>query len=164
MQERDLIRTGEAARILGCSRQHIVDLCDEGKLAFQTTGVHRRIRRADVEARSAAEAPRREHLRALWLGRVIAGRIALDPQSALAKARWNLEHYRRIHAGSSTVRWLDEWSRVLDQGPDEVMRVLTAETPYARDLRQNSPFAGILSPHERAAVLTAFQRWWGRRA
>lgn len=47
----DLIRTGEAAQILGCSRQHVVDLCNEGKLPVKREGgSHRYIRRSDVLA------------------------------------------------------------------------------------------------------------------
>jgi hypothetical protein len=32
--------------------------------------------------------------------------------------------------------------------------VLGADTPHARDLRQNSPFAGLLSEAERRKILT----------
>ena len=45
----ELLTTGEAAKILNSSRQHVVDLCDRGDLSFTTTGRHRRVRRADVE-------------------------------------------------------------------------------------------------------------------
>lgn len=160
----ELIRTGEVARLLGCSRQHVVDLCNEGKLAFRSTGVHRRIRREDVEAYRDAQAPRREVLRSLWLSRVIAAKIARDPERVLEHARRNLERFERVHTGTSTMRWLDEWRQVLDSGADEVMRVLTSETPHARDMRQNSPFAGVLSDAERSSVLASFRRWWDQRA
>ncbi|MFC9443300.1 helix-turn-helix domain-containing protein, partial [Brevibacterium sp. NPDC056947] len=40
--------TGEVAKILGVSRQHIVDLCERGDLPFTKVGTHRRIRRADL--------------------------------------------------------------------------------------------------------------------
>ncbi|UAB96987.1 helix-turn-helix domain-containing protein [Dactylosporangium vinaceum] len=35
--------------MLHCSRQHVVDLCSNGTLAFVRAGTHRRIRRDDVE-------------------------------------------------------------------------------------------------------------------
>ena len=44
----DLLTTGQAARLLGTSRQHVVDLCTSGRLAFQVVGTHRRVRRGDV--------------------------------------------------------------------------------------------------------------------
>jgi len=47
-QQADLMSTGEAARLLGCSRQHVVDLCVRGVLPFVSVGSHRRVRRTDV--------------------------------------------------------------------------------------------------------------------
>ena len=38
------------------------------------------------------------------------------------------------------------------------MEVLTSTSGVARELRQNSPFAGLLSESERLAVLESFQR------
>ncbi|RUP04163.1 MAG: DNA-binding protein, partial [Mycobacterium sp.] len=38
-----LCTTGEVARRLGVSRQHIVDLCDQGALPCVMVGSHRRI-------------------------------------------------------------------------------------------------------------------------
>ena len=46
----DLLTTGEAAKLLNSSRQHVVDLCDRGELPFTTLGTHRRVQRRDVEA------------------------------------------------------------------------------------------------------------------
>jgi hypothetical protein len=38
------------------------------------------------------------------------------------------------------------------------MEVLTSPTPWAREMRQNSPFAGVLDEADRVAVLEAFRR------
>jgi excisionase family DNA binding protein len=38
-----LLSTGEAAKILNSSRQHVIDLCDRGELPFVTIGTHRRV-------------------------------------------------------------------------------------------------------------------------
>lgn len=37
------------------------------------------------------------------------------------------------------------------------MEVLTSTTQYAREMRQNSPFGGVLTPAERERVLAAFR-------
>lgn len=162
----ELLTTGQAAELLGCSRQHVVDLCDEGKLDHQSTGKHRRVRQQDIEAylQRLSARPRREALRSLWLNRAVAGKIARDPEGVLAKARQNLRRFRRIHARGTALPWLDEWEHILDEGPDAVMRTLVSETPHATDLRQNSPFPGVLSERERRDVLEAFSRYWERRA
>lgn len=158
----DLLSTGKAAKLLGCSRQHVVDLCDEGKLSCQRTGVHRRVRRHDLEA-FIGRRPRREELRSLWLNRAVAGKLAQDPCRVLARARQNLERLQAIHAGATVVRWLDDWRQIIAEGPEAVMRTLTSETRHAADLRQNSPFAGVLSERERRQVLDSFTRHWERR-
>jgi hypothetical protein len=54
-------------------------------------------------------------------------------------------------------RWLEAWQAVLGGGPEAVLQTLTSQTPKAIELRQNSPFAGVLSDHERRAVLGAFR-------
>src|SRR6266540_6633326 len=108
--DRDLLTTGEAARILGTSRQHVVDLCDRGDLPFVTTGSHRRVRRSDVEAlRSRTQRLTRDQNRSLWLGYAIAGKVVADPSRVLEKARRNLARLERVHSSGASSRWLAEW-------------------------------------------------------
>ncbi len=162
----DLISTGQAAGILACSRQHVVDLCERGDLAAVSVGTHRRVRRADVEALAlvgAGATPRRrtrrpEQERSLWLHRAVVGRMVRDPGRVLDKARRNLERMDRAHPAGMSARRLARWHRIIDQGPEAVMRVLVAETEDADELRQNSPFAGVLPEAERLAVLRAVRR------
>jgi excisionase family DNA binding protein len=160
-QADDLISTGEAARLLGCSRQHVVDLCLQGVLPFVSVGSHRRIRRADVTALTRRELTRDQE-RSLWLHRVVAGRLALDPDAVLAQARKNLQHLRRVHPGGMTAQWLAEWQKILDTDQDAVFSALTSPSAHAAELRQNSPFAGVLSAQDREAALQAFRGHWRR--
>jgi hypothetical protein len=78
----------------------------------------------------------------------------------LAQARKNLEHLSRVHPGGMTAAWLDDWRMILDAGEDAVFRAVTSSAPWAVELRQNSPFAGVLRPEERAAALAAFRSHW----
>jgi excisionase family DNA binding protein len=158
-QQADLISTGEAARLLGCSRQHVVDLCVRGVLPFVSVGSHRRLRRVDVMGLMSRELTRDQE-RSLWLHRVVAGRLALDPDAVLAQAGRNLQHLRQVHPGGVTAQWLAEWQKVLDGGEDAVFSALTSSSMHAVELRQNSPFAGVLSEQERAAALEAFRNHW----
>jgi hypothetical protein len=57
-----------------------------------------------------------------------------------------------------SAQWLDAWQSVLDDGPEAVLQTLTSQTALAIELRQNSPFAGVLPEEERKAVLGAFRR------
>ena len=63
-----------------------------------------------------------------------------------------------------TVRNLVEWEEVLDEGLDAVLQVLTSPTVKAHELRQNSPFAGVLSEETRLQVLQAFITHWAQKS
>lgn len=161
MIDSELIRTGTAARILGTSRQHIVDLCNQGLLSYERSPRQRRLRRSEVEAFSSrmASHPRlnRDQRQSLWLHGAVAGRIAHDPVGTLERARRNLQRLRLAHTAGMSSRWLDGWQSILEAGPEAVLETLTAQTPQATELRQNSPFAGVLSDEERSDILTAFR-------
>jgi DNA binding domain, excisionase family len=153
----ELLSTGEAALILNTSRQHVVDLCERGDLPFVTTGSHRRVLRADVEAlRTRTQRLTRDQDRSLWLGYAIAGKLVADPLGVSNKARRNLARLEGVHSGGASSRWLTEWKKLLDGSVDRVLEALTSRTPRARELRQNSPFAGVLTEPERRRALSGF--------
>jgi excisionase family DNA binding protein len=162
MDQDELIRTGTAARILGTSRQHIVDLCNQGALTCVRAPKQRRLRRSDVEAfATGTEAHRplnRDQRQSLWLHSAVAGRVVADPLRTLQRARTNLERLRQVHTHRGSARWLDRWESQLQAGPDAVLETLTSSAPEAVELRQNSPFAGVLSDLERRQILAAFRQ------
>jgi len=157
----ELLSTGQVARLLGCSRQHVVDLCLAGALPYVSVGTHRRIHRADAE-RLAGGRLTRDQGRSLWLHRAVAGRLAMDTEPVMAAAAANLRRLRDVHPNGMTARWLDRWEDVLRAGPDAVFEALTSPTEWAIELRQNSPFAGVLTPSEREAALESFRAHWRR--
>jgi excisionase family DNA binding protein len=160
MATTDLIRTGEAAKLLGCSRQHVVDLCDEGKLpVVREGGSHRYVRRSDVLALTG-QSPTRDQEQSRWLHGAIVSHLVAQPDLVLTRARQNLDRFSKVHTGTMTEHWLDLWRDTLDSGPDQVLNVLVSDTSQARELRQNSPFAGILSKEERRRVLESFRKHW----
>ena len=164
MRADELLTTGEAAAILGCSRQHVTDLCRTGALPYRSVGTHRRIVRADLERLAGGVATKqrdvvRERLRSLWLHRAVAGRLAADPEAVLATARSNLQRARVLHPRSRPL--VDAWERILAD-PEEAMARLTALDDHAAELRHATPFAGVLDQDERDQILEAFAEWWRR--
>lgn len=150
----ELITTGEAARLLGTSRQHVVDLCTAGDLPFTTVGKHRRLRRRDIDLLKDADLRlTRDQVRSLLLSYAVAGRLAIDPEAGLALARLNLEKMRGASPRGAAKVWLDEWAQLLDGPLLVLLTALTSRSPRSRELRQNSPFAGVLSDEERLSVL-----------
>lgn len=153
-----LLTTGEAAQLLGSSRQHVVNLCESGDLPFMTVGKHRRVRREDVEeARARTARSNRADQRSRWLNIAVAGELVRDPDAALQRARANLALLKNHHPRGRGAQWLREWEKLLDGPIDDVLDALTSQTPRSRELRANSPFAGVLSSEERERTLLAFQ-------
>jgi excisionase family DNA binding protein len=157
----ELLTTGQVAGLLGVSRQHVVDLCTRGELSFVSVGTHRRIRRDDVEA-LLGNSLTREAERSLWLHRAVAGRLVLDPDTVMRTARDNVTRMRTVHPYGMSAAWLARWAEILDRGVDATLDVLTSRAPSAVELRQNSPFAGVLTDDERTRALAAFRTHWRR--
>lgn len=156
-----LLTTGQAALLLGSSRQHVVDLCASGRLPYQLAGTHRRVRRANVEAlRDPQQDLTKDQLRSLWLHRAVAGKLALDPPRVLTKARRNLHRMREAHPQGHVRADFDAWEVFLEGPLEQLFEALLSTSPVAIQLRQNTPFAGVLTPAERARALSAFRASW----
>lgn len=96
----------------------------------------------------------REERRSLVLHRAIARRLIDDPQGVLARARRNVARMTERNSGSSPA--LREWMVLLDRPLPALLPLLADPDPWARELRHVTPFAGVLSAAERAAVYRAF--------
>ncbi|HEX7058297.1 MAG TPA: hypothetical protein VF176_00390 [Solirubrobacterales bacterium] len=55
---------------------------------------------------------------------------------------------RHIHP-----RYAERWRDLLSRSPTEVARAISADDEAGRDLRQNSPFAGMLNEQERRRII-----------
>jgi excisionase family DNA binding protein len=162
----ELLTTGQVALLLGCSRQHVVDLCESGALACVTIGTHRRVTRADVTAFARRDEPAsrltRDQLRSLWLHRAVAGHVAEDPDAVLARARATIDRWLASRPPGGATRALERWREIIGQGPEAVMEMLVSSSPAARELRQSSPFTRVLSEAERQSIVRSFHRHWIR--
>jgi excisionase family DNA binding protein len=164
--ESTLLSTGDVASVLGVSRQHVVDLCDRGDLIFVWVGSHRRVPRSELDRLLGAVHEgrlTRDQERSLWLHRAVLAELVNNPEDVLARVGGNLHHLRAQHVGRGmTAHWVGQWQKVLDAGVDAVADVLTSQRPAALQLRQNSPFAGVISQEVRSRVLASFVRHWRR--
>jgi len=155
------LSTGDAARFLGTSRQHVVDLCDSGRLPCVRVGTHRRIDplalKAFLLSPPTRQGLRREQLASLWLHHAVAGHLVRDPEAVLERAWRNLDRLSKRHPSARP--WLDAWRRTLDNGPAATLQTLTSTSESAVELRQNSPFAGVLTEAERRNVLATFRTY-----
>lgn len=86
--------------------------------------------------------------RARALHALIAERL---DESMLEEAGEEVE--RLAVAGKLHPRYADRWRALLARSPAEVAAAIVSDSEEGRDLRQNSPFAGVLNEQERRRVI-----------
>jgi len=87
-------------------------------------------------------------LRGLAYHRAVARR--LDPRMVRA-ARVQLSRWRRERKIDES--YAEQWENVLSRPIAQIARVMSQDSRTGRDLRQNSPFTGVLSEPERRRVI-----------
>lgn len=88
----------------------------------------------------------------LEMGRRVAAGLEKHPEW-LELARRNLERWRANNSDApSLLRCYDTWARLLDRPVGEIVAMLVRDDEEGRQYRQNSPFAGVLSPAEVWAI------------
>ncbi|MCG5078904.1 hypothetical protein [Paraburkholderia tagetis] len=95
-----------------------------------------------------------KHQRSLALHGFIADRLRGNPE-LLAVARENLTRWMPMNRHAQP--WLAEWQAVIDQGLDATLALMTDPGDHATDMRQSSPFTGILTNDERRDFLAAWR-------
>lgn len=88
--------------------------------------------------------------RSLAYHMVVAKRLN---RKLVEEARYRV--YRSRRSGKMHPQYASEWERILDRPILEIKKVLIDPDDKAGDLRQNSPFAGMLSEPERKKILSA---------
>ncbi len=94
----------------------------------------------DPHARGAA--------RSLVYHRAVARKLTRELVDAARRRIWEWESQ-----GSIDPEYAGAWEQLLDGTVREIGARLRADTPRMADLRQNSPFAGVLSEPERRRIL-----------
>lgn len=84
--------------------------------------------------------------RSLAYHRAVAERVGREP-SLLDRVRARLDEWQE--AGGRSAAYAIEWRQILDRPLPEVLAFLVDEGERARELRQSTPFAGLLPPRER---------------
>ena len=93
--------------------------------------------------------------RSIALHAAISAKLQADPR-LLDIARGNIERWWEGAGGS--LPYLTEWREILDRPLTEIAVLLVEDTERMRALRQNTPFAGVLTPQERWAIYDEFKQ------
>jgi len=93
----------------------------------------------------------------LELARRIAEKLRWQPD-VIYFARANLARWSQQNASApSLLRCYTEWQKILCRPVEEICLLLCSESDDAQRLRQNSPFAGVLTPTEVWEVKSRFR-------
>lgn len=136
----------DAARAQGAQRAISAVIKQRRRDASEAVDIDRLLPRGPRGHRSA-------ELHALAYHRLIAER--LDDEKVL-RAQERLERMR--DEGKIHPTWARRWKRVLALPAHDVARVISEDGPRSRDLRQSSPFAGLLTEQERRYLFAAVEQ------
>jgi transcriptional regulator with XRE-family HTH domain len=103
----------------------------------------------------------REDRRSIYLHRRIAEHLKADPGNTLTTARTNLALMRSLHPEAGDL--FEQWEQILSQPVMSIVDAMTDTGPEYRELRQVTPFAGVLDAEQRASVYREFRREDARR-
>lgn len=97
----------------------------------------------------------REDLRSLAYHREITRLLSQQPHSTIKRAKQTLLRMSKKHPEVAAL--FRRWRRWLNLSPEELISHILDPGTLARDMRQVSPFAGILSSQRRAKILARFR-------
>jgi len=100
----------------------------------------------------------REDLRSIAYHDAIVAKLDADPFGVIGHAKRNVSRLKQLHPDARQL--LDRWERWLDLPVDELRAHMLDPSLTARDMRQVSPFSGILCAAERLRVIKDFQERW----
>ena len=97
----------------------------------------------------------RDQERSLFLHTAIAKALRARGAEVDEIARRNISRMRSVNPHASPL--LDEWERILQGTVNQIVARMLDPSEHGRDLRQVTPFAGVLSPAQRAAAFRSFR-------
>jgi excisionase family DNA binding protein len=152
-----LLRTGQVANRLGVSRQHVVDLCEQGELSYVMVGAHRRIPEHAVTSKLMhMRTPHDGKQQSLWLHAALILKVINDPGAVIGIARRNLAGQRRSGSAHSAA-YIDEWESILDAGVGLVIEAFLDPSDHGAILRSCTPFTGVLSQDEVRSIKKVYR-------
>ena len=98
----------------------------------------------------------REDRRSLAFHHAIVKTLRKNPVAVISRARSNVERLARLHRGPQKL--FEQWESWLALPIEELVSNILDPLPEAREMRQVSPFSGVLKPQERARIVRQFRK------
>jgi len=121
----------------------------------QMTGVSPAVIQRQLEKAKASRPhlARREDRVSYELHRAVAEKVLEDPQTVLSKARSNLQRMRARTRDAYASGWVREWESLVTGDVTALVAGMLRPDERGIDLRQMTPFAGVLSQEERLVAI-----------
>ena len=103
----------------------------------------------------------RDQERSLFLHAAVAKELRVRGTEVIEIARRNISRMRSVNPHAW--RLLDDWERILQGPTSRIVACMLDPGEHGRDLRQVSPFAGVLTSAQRVAVYRSFRSAFMRR-
>lgn len=129
-------------------RRHLLAAALERRRQAATQIGDDRAGRGERRGPSAPRGHRTAERRSLAYHALVAERL---DDGLVEDARERVE--RLASEGHLHARYAQRWRALLTRPPADIARAILADTQEGRDLRQNSPFAGVLNEQERRRII-----------
>ncbi len=97
----------------------------------------------------------RDQARSLVLHTAISRELRKREDEVIGNARRNISRMRSLNPHATWL--LDEWEGILEGTADQIVARMLDPSEHGRDLRQVTPFAGVLTPTQRVAAFESFE-------
>lgn len=98
----------------------------------------------------------REEQRSLAYHRGVVEILRNKPAQVMNRARRNLKTLSRVQPGAKML--FDRWEVWLQLPVEDLITNMVDPMPMAREMRQVSPFSGVLNPADRVRILKQFRQ------
>jgi hypothetical protein len=102
-------------------------------------------------------------LRSIAYHQAIAQRLRANPElldTVRQRLQSQLDSEAHPPTSSSQRHWAQVWSELIEQPIDQLLEFMLERSDKADQLRQSTPFAGILTPAERWAIHRIVREQW----
>lgn len=103
--------------------------------------------------------PRLENQRMFEVHKAIIQKLDQDPQIVIAKGLAGCRLLASRSPSPMALKWIGLWQQALTAGPAAVTHLALRDDDLGHDLRQMSPFFGVLSDQERVQALGSVARY-----
>lgn len=141
--------------VVGWERAERKGVIQVGTLERALTALEERLTVSSAPTHPTPRHATREARVSLELHRAVIAKLMVDPDTVLSVVEGNVIKQRGLVRGERASQWLDRWqSLAANRDIAGLVQVMLDHSQDGIDMRQCTPFAGVLTHDERVAAIT----------